>query len=84
MSHIQNAHVQPHKFAVLVVARPGRSTGRRLATVKTLSREATVGGREQQRELNSHDQFGTETSGAAPGICADFRPCSSRAERTHD
>jgi hypothetical protein len=39
-------------------ARPDRSTGRRLATVKTLSREATVGGREQQQELNSHEQLG--------------------------
>jgi hypothetical protein len=44
--------------------RSGKRLGRtarpvaRLATVKDLSREATVGGREQQQELNSQDQLG--------------------------
>jgi hypothetical protein len=39
-------------------ARPDRSNSHRLATVKDLSHETTVGGRDQQQELNSHDQLG--------------------------
>jgi hypothetical protein len=58
-------------------ARPDRLTGRRLATVKNLSRETTVGGREQQQGLNSHDELGNRNP-KAMGAVGRVHPCDLR------
>jgi hypothetical protein len=42
--------------------------GRRLATVKNLSRETTLGDREQQQELNSHDELGRRNPKAVVAV----------------